>query len=239
VYRNNVRALFEQALQLTFPVVRRRVGDDYFRQLVHHFRSAYPSRAGDLHETGRPFAAFLADHLADTPYRWLSELAALEWAVADAAVAADMPPASAASLEGLDPESLVMLRIRLVPSVRLVAATAPVLDVWKVNQSDAGAAAVAVDLAAGPGHVILHRTPSGVALHAVPQVEFRFIAALHAGSTLGDAVETADLPTHALPEVLRWLFAEGLVGGACPTNVSQVARPAFAVHAESSVQELS
>jgi len=53
VYRNNSRALFEQALRLTFPVVLRRVGDDYFRQLAHFHRAAHPSRSGDLHDVGR------------------------------------------------------------------------------------------------------------------------------------------------------------------------------------------
>ena len=63
VYRNNSRALFEQALQLTYPALCRRVGTDYFRQLVHHYREAHPSRSGDLHDVGRSFPGFLAAHL--------------------------------------------------------------------------------------------------------------------------------------------------------------------------------
>lgn len=239
VYRNNVRALFEQALRLTFPVVRRRVGDDYFRQLVHHFRAAHPSRAGDLHETGRPFAAFLADHLAGTPYRWLSELAALEWAVADAAIAADASRVTAASLDGLDPESLATARFEFVPSTRLVAATVPVLDVWKANQSDATAADAAVDLAAGASHVVIHRAPAGVELRAVAHDAFQFIAALREGATLEEAVTGADLPMESLPAVLLWLFADGLVCAVRATAIASEPQPRIDHVAESSIQELS
>jgi len=38
VYRNNGHITFREALEQTFPVVRRRVGDDYFRQLGAHYR---------------------------------------------------------------------------------------------------------------------------------------------------------------------------------------------------------
>jgi len=239
VYRNNARALFEQALQLTFPVVRRRVGDDYFRQLLHHFRSSHPSRAGDLHETGRPLAGFLAEHLADTPYQWLSELAALEWALADAAIAADMPSVSAASLEGLDPHSLVTVRFAFVPSVRLFAATVPVLAVWKANQSDAEAAVSVVDLASGPDYVVLHRAVAGVEMRAVSHAELQFIAALREGDTLEEAITTANLPIEALPALLQWLFADGLVCAVRRSDIPTEARPTIHPVADSSVPELS
>ena len=64
VYANNSRAFFEQALALTYPVLRRRVGDDYFDQLASLYRARHPSPSGDLHEVGRAFASFLAGHLA-------------------------------------------------------------------------------------------------------------------------------------------------------------------------------
>ena len=56
VYRNNAHSTFRAALELTYPVVRRRVGDDYFRQLCAHYRERFPSRSGDLHWAGRDFA---------------------------------------------------------------------------------------------------------------------------------------------------------------------------------------
>jgi hypothetical protein len=209
VYRNNSRALFDQSLQVTYPVLLRRVGKDYFRQLNHHFHVAHPSRAGDLHEIGRPFAGFLATHLAGSDYAWLADLAALEWAVADAGVAADSPVAAAASLAALDPERIESARFNFVPSLRRVASSVPVLSVWRVNQPDGDGGTV--DLASGTDHVIVHRQSTAVALRSVSRGEYAFVDALVAGASLGGAMDQSKLALECLPGVLHWLFADGVI----------------------------
>lgn len=209
VYRNNVRALLEQALERTYPVLQRRVGENYFRQLAHFFRQAHPSRAGDLHEACRPFPAFLRGHLAEGPYAWLAELAALEWAVADAGVAASSPVVSANALVALSPDVLVRARMRFVSSLRLVAASVPLLEVWRANRT--GAPDDPVDLGREPRNVVVHRGADGVQLRAVAQDEFEFIEALAGGAALGDAVDRSALTLDRLPAVLHWLFADGAV----------------------------
>lgn len=214
VYRNNSRAIFAQALQLTYPVLERRVGHDYFRQLTHHFRNAHPSRTGDLHEVGRPFAAFLAAHLAATRYAWLAELAALEWAVADAGVAADSPSASAASLAKLAPELIEAVRFEFVPSLRRLAGSVPVLSVWRANQPDAEERVV--DLGAGPEYVVVHRGSQGTEMRSVSRHEFVFIEALAAGATLGAALARSDMPLEHLAGVLHRLFTDQLVAAVRP-----------------------
>ena len=46
VYDSNVRAMFEGALERTFPVLRRRVGEAHFRQLAAEYRARHPSLQG-------------------------------------------------------------------------------------------------------------------------------------------------------------------------------------------------
>lgn len=209
VYGNNSRALFEQALELTYPVVRRRVGHDYFRQLAHFYRQAHPSCAGDLHEVGRRFPPFLAAHLAGGPYAWLAELATLEWAVAAAAVAADSSIAAAETLAALAPDALAAVRLRFVPSLQRVAGTVPVLSVWRANQPPAEPGDV--DLAPGPEYVVVHRATDGVQLRGIALAEFDFIAALERGGTFEAAVDDSALPLDLLPGLLQWLFADAAV----------------------------
>ena len=209
LYRNNSRALFRQSLELTFPVVRRRVGEDYFRQLADTFRCEHPSCAGDLHEVGRPWPAFLATRLAESPYAWLAELAALEWACADAAVAADAPPVDASVLAAIPVESLGDLRLVPVPSLRLVAASVPVLAVWRANRP--GLPGEPVDLSAGAECVRVHRRDDDVELRAVDAVEFAFLRSLAEGASLAHAIDRAALPLERLPSVLAALFADGCV----------------------------
>lgn len=209
VYRNNSRALFDQALQLTYPVLLRRVGADYFRQLTHHFRTTHPSRTGDLHEVGRPFAGFLAAHLAGSDYAWLADLAALEWAVADAGVAADSPTATAETLAVLEPERIESARFSFVPSLRRVASSVPVLSVWRTNQPDGDGGTI--DLASGADHVIVHRQTTAIALRSVSRSEYAFLEALIAGASLRDALDQSELALERLPGVLHWLFADGVI----------------------------
>jgi hypothetical protein len=209
VYRGNARAQFEQALAATFPVLQGRVGEDYFRQLAHHYREAHPSRAGDLHEVGRAFAPFLADHLADGPYAWLAELAALEWTVAEAGVAADTDAVSVTALAGVPAEALTDLRLRFVASFRCIEATVPVLSVWRSGQ--AGGAGVSIDLATGPEFVLLHRAGDEVQLVALSQFEHAFVAALVRDRTLGDALDASMLEIETLPGLLHRLFSDGAV----------------------------
>jgi hypothetical protein len=209
VYRNNSRTLFEQALRLTYPVLLRRVGADYFRQLTHHFRSAHPARAGDLHEVGRAFAGFLAAHLAGSDYAWLADLAALEWAVADAGVAADSPIAAAVTLAALEPARIESARFTFVPSLRRVVSSVPVLSVWRANQPDGDGATI--DLAAGADQVIVHRQSTAIASRSVSRSEYAFLDALVAGASLRDALDRSQLALERLPNLLHWLFADGVI----------------------------
>lgn len=211
VYRNNSRALFLQSLELTYPVIRRRVGDECFRGLAGAFRREYPSRAGDLHEVGRQWPAFLAAQLARSPYAWLAELARLEWACADAAVAPDAEPATVAAFASLAPEAIAGARLAPAPSLRLVAASVPVLAVWRANQP--GAAGNAVDLGAGPECVRVHRLGDDVELCAMDAAEFALLRELSAEATLAMAVERAALPVERLAPALAALFADGCIAG--------------------------
>src|SRR6267142_1196042 len=110
IYRNNLREGFRKALALEFPVIERLVGEDYFRQLALSFLAEHPSRAGDLHPIGEPFAQFLHSRFEGTPYAYLSDVATLEWAYQQSLVAADAPPFDVATLREIPPEDYGRLR---------------------------------------------------------------------------------------------------------------------------------
>ena len=123
IYRNNAAASFRTALELSFPVLRRRVGDDYFRQLAFHYRARFPSRSGDLHWAGATFADFLAAHLRGGEYQWLADLARLEWARERGVRRARMPAVGAEALAAFAPHELEHVVFSLQPSLRLIASS--------------------------------------------------------------------------------------------------------------------
>lgn len=210
VYRNNADWQFRNALALSFPVLRRRVGDDYFRQLAVLYRRRFPSRSGDLHWVGRDFAGFLAAHLADGDYAWLADLARLEWAREEASVAAVLQASGAEALARFAPGELENLEFELQPSLRLGVSAFPVVSVWEANQAEN---APPVDQSAGSeAYMVLSRDDSVEITRLNPSL-FSYLSALAARAALGEAVAAAKLDEAGLLEALRFTFAESLVCG--------------------------
>jgi len=209
VYRNNARAMFEGALERTYPVLRRQVGDEQFAALARSYRAEHPSRSGDLHWVGEKFAPWLAAQVAADGGAWLAELARLEWACEEALVAARLPPLAPAELGQVVPETLAEVGLVLQPCVRTVSSRFPVWSAWRAGQVDG--AGEPVDLALGAQHVVVTCGDTGLVLHSLPEEQFLIVAALAGGATLGSAVELAALDVETLPGLLAWIFGEGLV----------------------------
>jgi len=209
VYRNNASITFRETLERTFPVVHRRVGEDYFRQLAAHYRQRFPSRHGDLHWVGRDFATFLHEHLAGTDYAWLADLAQLEWLRTESAVAAELRPIGAEALASIAPEALERLKFGLQPSVRLFSSPFPVFSVWEANQAEI---APPVDQSMGPEAGMTLQRRGFPEVRKLDAAAVSFLSSLQSGFTLGDAVSSAGLDGQALTRLLAMLFAEELVG---------------------------
>jgi len=210
VYRNNASFTFRETLARTFPVVRRRVGDDYFRQLAILYRARFPSSSGDLHGFGREFPDFLAVHLQGSDYVWLADLARLEWLRAECSVA---PIASALGAEALGnhaPADLERLEFAMQPSLRLHSSSYPVFTVWRANQ---GGNASPVDQSHGNEQGMILSRDDRVELQPLAPSLFSFLSELVGGSTLGDAMSLVGFDEHELLDALAFLFRQGLVCG--------------------------
>ncbi len=209
IYRNNSAAAFEAALARTYPVLRKRVGVDYFAQLAREYRQQHPSRVGDLHYVGRDFPEWIGARHAGSDLAWLGDLARLEWACEESLVAAQDPPATIEALASVPGDALAGQRFRLQPSARRLASQYPVWSVWRANQGDDPGAPV--DPAIGAEHVVLHCATEGLMLRKLPPSEWLFVDSLAAGATLGEAFEHAQLDAATLQGALAWLFGDGLV----------------------------
>jgi hypothetical protein len=208
VYRNNSFHAFHSALALGFPVLRKRVGDDYFRQLTGLYRHGFPSRSGDLHWVGRDFATFLAGHLRGSEYAWLADLARLEWSCEQAGVASLHASVGAEVLARFAPEQLEFLLLTLQPSLQLLASDFPVFSVWRANQGDS---ASPVDQSAGPQCGLVRQRFDAIEVRRVEPRLFSYLSALAAGAPLGEAISSAGLDQDGLVQALGFVFAENLV----------------------------
>lgn len=215
VYRNNSDWQFRNALSLSFPVLKRRVGDDYFRQLAVHYRKRFPSRSGDLHWVGRDFAEFLSGHLGGGEYAWLADLARLEWAREVASVAELQPALGAESLSQFAPEQLEQLVFRLQPSLQMGASDYPVVSIWVANQSET---APPVSQFVGSEQYMVLSRDEGVTVTRLEPALFSYVSALAAGAPLGEAMAVADFDEAGLLDALRFTFVEAIVCGVQSEN---------------------
>lgn len=207
IYRNNAGGGFHTALTLTFPVLRRRVGEDYFRQLAHEYRQRFPSTSGDLHWVGRQFAGFLDDYLSGE-YAWLADLARLEWSRAECLVAVELPPISANALARFSAHEFEHLVFGLQPTLKLHSFSYPVFTVWLANQVD-NAPPVDQSLALEQGMVRARIDFPDVRLLDAPL--FSFLCALQARHPLGESVALSSVDLGSLTQALEFVFSAGLV----------------------------
>lgn len=214
VYRNNTRQFFRHALALTYPVLRRRVGEGFFHRLADEYRVAHPSRSGDLHWVGAHFPEWLHGRLAQGEYVWLADLARLEWACEEALTAAHLPHVPVETLAGMAAEDLDGTTLQLQPSLRLVASHFPIGTVWQVNQGDDPAGAV--DLAAGAEHCVCACTDERVAVYRLDAPDHAALGELVRGACFASALATTGAEPAVLARLLGWAFSERLVTAVNP-----------------------
>lgn len=224
-YQANGQALAERALRAAYPVLAQLIGGESFAPLARHFwRHHSPSR-GDMACWGEGLAAFLeaSPQLADEPY--LGDAARIEWALHQAATAADaLPdPHSFALLSAADPAEVTLT---LGAGVFLMASAYPVASIVNAHLLGEPALAEAAALlhAGAAEHALVWRQGFKPRVRGITVAEHALLAALQTGSplqaALGCALDCApaDAPESATAfSFEHWLgqaAREGLVTGA-------------------------
>ena len=210
VYRNNAALGLTGALEAVYPVVRRVVGEKFFRYAVAQYIAGHPSRSGDLHEFGECFPSFLQsfDPVAELTY--LPDVAQMEWVYHQVFHAAGHPPLDLAALARVPAERQGDLRFELHPAARLLESAYPILRIWQVNQDDY-AGDSAVDLREGGIKLLIVRRESlEIEFCPLEDGEFDLLRALAGDIDFATACERAmaahptfDLPTRFGRHVLQ------------------------------------
>ena len=190
LYRNNLVIGLTEALEAVFPVVRRLVGEDFFRITCREFIPAQPPRQAVLHEFGKAFPDFIRTFEPASSLPYLAEVAELEWAWHEAYHAADADQLDATPLRQVPLDQQAGLRFALHPAVRLLKSEFPVHRIWQVNQEEYGEDEV-VNLDEGRVCVAVVRPRLEVFIQAIPEAEWEFLSLLANRFSLDDAFKAA------------------------------------------------
>lgn len=211
IYHSNLRANFRRALQLSFPVLERLVGIEYFDQLAMQYMAREPSRSGDLHHVGAGFCKFVVEHFAAprfaTPrHAVLADVAVLEWAWQECFVAADAAALDPAALGDIPQNLWPRLRFEFHPACRMVESRYPVLDLWRANGEP-----VALDT--GSECLALSRPSHEVRVERIAAGTSTFLRSLRDGADLARATDlaAAHSPDFDLLAALSFAFRAGMI----------------------------
>jgi hypothetical protein len=188
VYRNNVAVALIGAIEARYPVVRRLVGDDFFRAMAGAFVAAQKPRSPALIHYGDGFPAFIAGFPPAEAVPYLADVARLESAWVEAYHAADADPLGLDALAAIAPDGLEALRFRPHPAARLLSFVHPAASIWEASQGDGEPRPPTVWAAE---EALVARPDADVFVRVLPPGGFAFAAALFSGATLGDAAALA------------------------------------------------
>ena len=221
LYRGNLTANWERSLGNAYPVLRRLVGEAFFRALGREFGRARRLTVGDLNCFGDGLPDFLDSFapVADFPY--VPDMARLEWALHRAHYAADMPALDFATLAAMNANGLDAVQLRLRVPCTLLRSAWDIVGIWQAHQeqtpdwpSDIGQ----------PSHCLVHRPRWRAEVMPLTPGAFSALVTIADGASLGTALEAgaqADEcfdPAVALP---RWLEAGVFAAIASPDNAGR------------------
>lgn len=217
VYHNTVQVNFLGSLESTFPAIRRLVGADYFLQTAREFQRRHPSRSGDLLHVGQRFPQYLSELHAADRFRYLSDVARLEWLIQDTLLAAEHAPLELSKLAAVAPDDYDALRFELHPSLRLFESPFPALRVWETNVGGEAAARTepeAVDLDAGGDRLALMSRRLTLQVHRLSPGEAGLLQAIRRGASFAaavDAGQAGDDEFDATAALQRFVSVEAIV----------------------------
>jgi hypothetical protein len=186
VYRNNVTVSLTEALEQTFPAIRKLVGEAFFAAMAREHIRAHPPASPILRLYGSEMAGFLEHFQPVAHLAYLPDIARLELALIAAYHAADVEPVSDTTIRSLTPEAFLSARLSFAPSVHLLQSRWPIHAIWSANMT--GGAAPKAQRAED---VLIVRPEFDAEPLLLPDNSAAFLAGLMSGKTVSEALDTA------------------------------------------------
>lgn len=135
IYQNNTVLGLTDILANAFPVLKKIVGDEFFKTIARYYIKSHPQPSGNRHAFGDDLAGFLEEFKPAASLPYLRDVAALEWAYFQAALAHDAKPLDFESLTAAmsaDPAFALAAH----PSVHIVQQKFNALEIWQEHQKE-------------------------------------------------------------------------------------------------------
>ncbi|MDX8348247.1 DNA-binding domain-containing protein [Cognatiyoonia sp. IB215446] len=205
VYRNNVAVSLSDALETAFPVVRKLVGDQFFRAMAGVYLRKHPPKSPLMMFYGEAMPQFLTRFEPAKSVPYLPDIAKVELALRHAYHAADVASIDGQTLAALAPDALMSAKLRIAPAVHTITSQFPIHAIYRANtETDAPKPVMQAEA------VLVTRADFDPQLHLINAAAAECITALQGGKPLGQAMAMTD-DTLDLGTVLGLLLVQGAV----------------------------
>jgi len=137
IYQNSAIANITHSLILTYPVIEKLLGEEFFSAMCREFIYLTWPKSGNMDDYGVEFADFLAEFEHAKHLLYLKDVARLEWAFHQSSLANDALSTDWSTLA--QASDILQLTFLVTPSLSLISSTFPIDKIWHLNQDNASA----------------------------------------------------------------------------------------------------
>lgn len=215
IYRNSMTAAMENALELSYPIIIKLVGAEFFSALARDYCRHTPSISPSLDDYGASFADFIEQqpHCKALPY--LADVARLEWTWQTVIHGPDIKNAlNFADLATAMAENATQITLHIPENCYLLASAYPIWQIWQLCQDDYQGEQ-SLDLAAGGCKILIWRRYWQVNIEPLSEMSWQILQACQDGLNLEDILKMFDeeQDSEQLNEVLTALTKQGIFVG--------------------------
>ncbi len=209
IYHDGYPARIADAVTEAYPAIARLLGEEEFGALARRYAASVPLTSYNLNDAGAHLAEFLRGDPAASERPFLPHLATLEWRVALAFHAAELPP--------LDPRTLAWSMdewagavLHFQPSVAVVSSPWPILDLWAAEE--APGRLTNPDVHRLPNDIIVRRAGLVVRCESVSPHEALALRLLLEGHCLAETTARLETVNEDPEAVIAWFSRWAGVG---------------------------
>lgn len=192
IYRGNYIGGLQKALHLTYPVIEKLVGNEFFSAMTHRFINKNKLLTGNLDDYGDEFAEFLKNFPPVKNLPYLPDVAELEWLFHKSSVA-DRDIRTHINLANIPQNKYLSLVFEFNQSVNLISSRYPIHLIWEMNQNETDEAKTLDISEESPAYILIHRPNARTEIITMPKTQYILLENLMDGSTLYEAFEAAIL----------------------------------------------
>jgi hypothetical protein len=222
IYQNSAIANITHSLILTYPVIEKLVGDEFFSAMCREYIFLTWPQSGNMDDYGVEFPEFLAEFEHAKHLLYLKDIARLEWAFHQSSLAEDATITDWSTLA--QASDILQIKFLVTPSLSLISSTFPIDRIWHLNQENTSPDTVVdfTDEQDNNTFIVLFRQQLKTVILPITSGEFALLYAFKTGESFEKAivVASAKQADFSVNDSLKKFIELGTISGFVESNTT-------------------